>query len=597
MKKKKYIVFLIFILLISGLFLIIPKTSHKKNSNVLAEAQIGIPKIEPSEENKIPQTNVVEEIIEPVIVQADNFTEKNIEEKENINSEIDANISTETEPIFEKVKSEPAQESFDIEEISIIEKKEPNKEILSNEQLAKEYILVTKETKEILSNNQDIVKNEEITNFKPYHNNKLHEILILGDKWSKSSRLKNYIKIKPNHIIKKRKLQQNVSFINRNPFRNINVLLIPTNNEKTNIELLTKDLFPLRIYAGSDNSGIKTTDRNRWYAGFNWDNAFCIDSILSYQYIAAYNVKKFQNHTGQYIIYLPWQNIFTLYGKYTEIEVDHLWPSLITKKRFSSQASIEYNIPLPIGKNYIHDFIFGFDFKRTDTTLDYEDLSRDADAQGTKVNLAQFLLKYKFQYEINFYKTAFIIDVYFSPGKWLPQMENSRYNELKAFAENTYIYSRAYFDNLFTLPKDFLISLTLRGQAANKNLLPSEDLGIGGYDSVRGYYERELNADLGFISNIEIRTPFYSFVKLRKSNKKNGIQALVFFDYGLSSYYKQIPAEPKTDYIFGYGPGLRYNINPNVSAKIDWGFKGRTRNRFQGNESIIHFSVNLNTAF
>lgn len=41
-----------------------------------------------------------------------------------------------------------------------------------------------------------------------------------------------------------------------------------------------------------------------------------------------------------------------------------------------------------------------------------------------------------------------------------------------------------------------------RGQLASTNLLPSEQMGLGGYNSVRGYLERQVNVDNGLIVNL-----------------------------------------------------------------------------------------------
>ncbi|MBN2480060.1 MAG: hypothetical protein JXA94_07515 [Parachlamydiales bacterium] len=421
---------------------------------------------------------------------------------------------------------------------------------------------------------------------------KLAEVKIYGNKWTAKSIIKNKIKAKIGQPINEKKIERSLYYLNLNPFRKID--LIYSHGEKegtTDLELLTFDRFPLRAYVGSDNTGIKTTERNRWFSGFIWNNAFAIDSILSYQYTAAYDIKKFQAHTAKWEFFLPWLNTLTLFGGYSQVDVKHINPTITENKGFSSQASIRYDILLPMLSFITHNFIFGSDFKRTDTNLTFSEIFA-VDPQT--VNLTQLLFSYNLNYDKGGYKSNFLVEMYWSPGKWLSQMEDERYNHLRTFSENKYFYTRAYFNNLFRLPEDILFSLTFRGQVSNKNLLPSEMLGIGGYDSVRGYYERELNADLGLLINAELRSPAFKLIRQLKNRKEHdGLQFIAFFDYGLASVYKKLPLEDKTRYLIGFGPGLRYALSPYLSARLDWGFKGKHNPEYSGGNSILHFSVNI----
>lgn len=422
---------------------------------------------------------------------------------------------------------------------------------------------------------------------------RLNEVVVIGNKYTNSQILKNRISVKPHQKINEKKLRQDIDFLNLNPFRRIDLIYSEGDDENsTDIELLTYDRFPLRVYAGSDNTGIKIIERNRWFVGFNWNEAFTIDSVLSYQYTSSYNVKDFQSHTGNYTIYLPWENILTLYGGYSLVKVESDIPTTLRSDGRSSQASLLYTIPLPIFSNITHDFILGFDFKRTNTNYLFTEI--DNFLRNRTTNLTQFLASYNFNYEKNAYKTNLKLDVYSSFFEWLPEQSNTDFNSLRTFARNEYIYARLYFSNLFRFDNNMLFSFNFRGQLSNENLLPSEMLGIGGYDSVRGYYERDLNGDGGMIINAEFRSPSFSILKkLNYKKARDSLQLIAFFDYGLAEIHKTVLSEHKTEYIFGFGPGIRYVVEPYFTTRLDWGFKGRHNPSFGGGASLLHFSVNL----
>lgn len=421
-------------------------------------------------------------------------------------------------------------------------------------------------------------------------NTTIGAISIHGNNWTCTELIKRRLRIKVGEEINDKKIQNSLSFLNLNPFRKVSAVYAPGNELNTaDIELFVAERFPLRVYVGADNTGIKTSDRSRFFAGFNLNNILGIDSILSYQFTSSYDIGKFRSHTGYLQIFLPWKNILSFYGGYSQIDVEPTLPTVTDNKGFGAQASFRYNVLLPRFDRLTHNFIIGGDVKRTDTALTFFEIGATND---NPVNLTQLALSYLLNYNKGRYKSNITLELYYSPGEWISDQENLKYNALRTFAENNYIYGKLYFSNLITLPQDFLLAFILRAQVSNKNLLPSETLGVGGYDTVRGFYERELNGDLGIIINTEIRSPsFHILKKLR--NRTDGLQFLVFLDYGLASIYKAQLLEDKTQNLLGYGPGIRYIYNPYITARFDLGFKGNNKEEFAGDFSVIHFGVNV----
>ena len=209
---------------------------------------------------------------------------------------------------------------------------------------------------------------------------------------------------------------------------------------------------------------------------------------------------------------------------------------------------------------------------------------------STSLNLS---LAYNLDYENRGYKFSFVTELDFAPGEWWPDQEESRYQRLRPFAKNSWVYLRTTFKTILPLPLDFSISMYLKGQASIHNLLPSEQLGLGGYDSVRGYEERAENADEGLNASIELRSPSIPmFYGLKRRGIKEGIQFLAFLDYGLAASYKRTPFEQKFRYLLGTGPGLRYVLDPYLAVRMDVGVKLHEEN-YGGGRAMLHFMVSL----
>ena len=102
---------------------------------------------------------------------------------------------------------------------------------------------------------------------------------------------------------------------------------------------------------------------------------------------------------------------------------------------------------------------------------------------------------------------SFEIEGFCSPGKWIPDQTNDDYQTIRPFAKVRYGYFRSTYSLIWRFYKAWAIHNNLRGQISSTNLLPSEQYGLGGYNTVRGYPEREYNSDDAFIYNIEMRTP------------------------------------------------------------------------------------------
>lgn len=70
-------------------------------------------------------------------------------------------------------------------------------------------------------------------------------------------------------------LRNDLLWLNRNPFRRVDVVYAPGKNKcTTDIQLLVHDMKTWRIYSGVDNSGNSITLNNRFFTGFNVGNLF-----------------------------------------------------------------------------------------------------------------------------------------------------------------------------------------------------------------------------------------------------------------------------------------------------------------------------------
>jgi hemolysin activation/secretion protein len=125
-------------------------------------------------------------------------------------------------------------------------------------------------------------------------------------------------------------------------------------------------------------------------------------------------------------------------------------------------------------------------------------------------------------------------------------------------------------------------------QLANRTLLPLEQFGIGGGNSVRGYRQDILLGDNGISASAELRFPI-----IGRSDRGLGVlQVTPFVDVGtvwnssgIENFDRQM--------LMSVGTGLRWELGDTMSANFYWGIplvdvnsRGRT-----WQEKGLHFSV------
>jgi hemolysin activation/secretion protein len=399
---------------------------------------------------------------------------------------------------------------------------------------------------------------------------KVEKVEATGAKWFSNDGLKSEVRLRPGDEISGGELNSDLNWINRNPFLQSNILMAPGDAPgTTDLMLRTQDRFPLRVYAGFENSGNQYTGDERILTGFNYGNLFGLGQQLSYQFTSGENVNKFTAHSGTYVIPLPWRHQLTFFGSYANSDAT-LGPGL-ESGGVNWQVSGRYEIPLPGNEKFTESITAGFDFKRSNDDL----IFNVATVSNVFTDVDQFVLGYSASYTDDYGNTSFSGTGYYSPGGMTNNDDDTDYEGTRAGARANYAYGQLSLNRVTRLPWDF--TWTVRGlvQEATANLLPSEQLGLGGYDTVRGYDEREVNGDNGFLLSTEVATPPVSLFHLFHVQKiQDQLQFFGFVDYGGTSLHQVTPADtnPNTN-LLGVGPGFRYAINPYLSVRFDYGFQ------------------------
>ena len=411
-------------------------------------------------------------------------------------------------------------------------------------------------------------------------------------KWFKDKLILGDVRLQSGEPIDSKKLTEDLDWLNNNPFRQVDVTFKPGDQlGSSDVELEVNDRIPVRPYLGIENSGTRFTGENRFLAGFNWGNVFGLDQQLNYQFAADINFELVKANSASYIIPLPWRHTLMLYGSYVDGKADFSPIGLgTTGDGRSWQTSLRYSIPLPEIGHFRHEVSAGFDFKRANNDLQAGGVTV---LQTSDTDIAQFELGYSGLLADSYGRTTFGLEAYYAPGGWTEYNNDTDFNNLRTDAKASYFYARLNAERLTRLPYGFSWVLAGWLQGATERLLPSEELALGGYNTVRGYDERVVSGDNGWIVNNELRTPPLSPGDLlHMPYLRDELQFLAFFDYGAVRVIDAVPADgaDPNKTLYSVGMGFRYTVRKNLSVRFDYGW-ALTEKSINENPSRAMFGI------
>ncbi len=390
------------------------------------------------------------------------------------------------------------------------------------------------------------------------------------------------MQLKPGDPLDLDRLREDLNRLGRNPFHPADVVLAKSATPgQTDLDLDLHARFPLRAYAAYDTDGEAITGRERYSIGINLSNLFGLDEQLSYQYMTSPDLwrdrnrgpglsddPRFTAHSLTFVSPLPWGDFINIFGAYSEMVPD-LGPDF-GQTGHDLEIGVHYIRDLEPIDAISHQLTLGFDFKRTDNNLAYGGVAISAHA----VNVEQFSLTYDASRPDPWGQLALENALVASPGGL------SDGNTTKAFAaygtagaHAGYVYDRLDLSRINVLAYGFSAYLHAEGQIASTELLPSEQIGAGGPDSVRGYDPRQVNGSNGVVGSFELRSPSFGVLSHVTDRAGDALQMLGFLDAGWVSYQHAQPFLPRSATLDSAGVGARYSIGRVIDARFDYGWQ------------------------
>lgn len=360
-------------------------------------------------------------------------------------------------------------------------------------------------------------------------------------------------------------LNDDLNWLSRNPYRNVDVELSPGDAPgTTDVEFKIDDRRPWRLYTGYEDTGTRQTGIERTIYGASWSNAFQKDHLLGYQFAASSDFQRLTAHSLVYEIPLLNRDRLQFYGSYAEINGTPL--GFFGTSGIAWQTAGRYFHTLPSRcDTFRHSLVSGVDFKRTNTNLEFG----GTQIFNSNADILQFVLGYHGAKQTFSGPLQWRLDFVYGPSGISGVNNNAAYQTIRNNAEADYFYGRAFVEHSTPLPFCLNFVTRFNAQVADGNLLPSEQIGFGGYYSVRGYDMRVVNGDSGYVTNLELVTDPFRY----GSCCQHTIQYLTFYDFGDSYNHTLLPGEDPSVDLSSVGIGLRYSYADNVTLRADYAWQ------------------------
>lgn len=415
---------------------------------------------------------------------------------------------------------------------------------------------------------------------------RLGEVKVVGARYFSKDLILAPVDLQKGQTISLDQLQDNIDRLNENPFLGVNAEFKPgADPGTTDLTLRATDRLPVRVYAGYDNQGVPTLDRDEWNVGVNWGDAFGTGQIVSYQYTRGFN-GRFASHSVSDVIRIDDSDKLLVFGNYATMRSSAYLSSFLglltfDSDGFAAQASVRWVHTLPRLSWLTGHIQFGYDYKSTDNNSFFGQFQL---GPPSLMETNQFPVVYDGQEVDRFGTTAIENDFVYAPGYITSHDNNTDFQLLVAGARANYVYDRLSLTRTTRLPYNLSLIGRLIVQKSDAILPNSEQLGGGGVGSVRGYYpDTGLGSD-GELASVELRSPAFSLGHaLGWSAPKDQAQVGVFYDYANLSQPKQ-PLDLLTGTVASTalpldlastGALLHYSISRYVDLDFDMGFQLR----------------------
>ncbi len=343
-------------------------------------------------------------------------------------------------------------------------------------------------------------------------------------------------------------------------------------------QVRVEDQRPWRFSLGLDNTGTPQTGNYRVGVGFQHANLFDRDQVLTLQYVTSPSKEDDPDALA-----LPPNKNVLIAGAGYHIPLYSLGDSIDLVAGYANvNSGVVQNLFAVSGSGQVYAGRYNFGLpavggleQKLALGLDWRIYNNDVAPVGTPTSVVPdyvihpLSLAYSGAYRAEGQELLFsVAGVQNIPGG--PDGSQPTFDAVRPGAPASYTLARATLSYVLGLPRGLQARARFAAQYTRDELVPGEQFGIGGMDSVRGFLERQFTGDRGYSGSVELYSPDFG-AELSAGTWR--ARLLAFYDFGRAYLINPQVFEPEVIGISSVGPGVRVAYGSSLSLRFDYGFQ------------------------
>jgi hemolysin activation/secretion protein len=339
------------------------------------------------------------------------------------------------------------------------------------------------------------------------------------------------------------------------------------------VDLNVEDKVPLHGSVELNNRRSPNTTPLRLSATVHYDNLWQLGHSLSFAYLTApRRTSDTVVFSGSYLARIPdvdWLSVL-VYGLKSKSNVATVGGMNVVGPGGALGARAV--ITLPAMENLFHTVSIGLDYKHFGQTVTIK-----TDSFSSPITYYPLVASYSGAYQAENFTTQ--INVGLTLNMRTPSSGTSAFDNKRAYASGSFAHFNLDLSHTQELPEGLQLYGRLQGQIADGPLVSSEQLSLGGLDTVRGYLESEVLGDNGAAGRIELRSPNIGAMLQDALKREAGEDAprfdavnewriFGFTDRGVAAIIHPLPEQQAHFNLWSYGVGAHFKVFDMVNGLI-----------------------------
>jgi len=400
---------------------------------------------------------------------------------------------------------------------------------------------------------------------------KIRKVEITGNKFFDEANIRASLPtVREGSVPNADRIAANLRVVNESPAKQTNVVLRATDEPgliDARVDIV--DDKPSKWFLTLDNTGNRATGFWRAGIGYQTSNLWNRDHSLTLQYVTSDKEKMVHVWSVGYRIplYQLGASMDFIAG-FSDVEAGTT-ETTAGELKFSGKGEVygvRYNHHLPRVPGLDHRLIFGLDYKDFKNTCTLGNFGPEGcGTAGASFVLRPATVSYSANWTLERAQAgAQVTFLHNLPGG--ADGNTDAINRARPGADPSFHLWRLAANYAQAFESDWQARVNFQAQHTDQILVGAEQFGTGGQTSVRGFNEREISAERGYFTSLEVYTPdFAANIGLKAWN----LRLVGFYDWGYAQRVDPGPGDVAEQSIASVGVGLRASLGKNFSFKGD----------------------------